>query len=310
MKRRALLGSLFSLGAGSLAGCLFTRRSDDPRNRANEMPGGNGTDRPSTTSTRTPDDSLSPISDGFRWAPAGDSPARRFTVGSRSAVTFPDAHRPHHVQILNDGDERREFSLRVTSATASFERTVSLASHRRVAIDLSEPGTYRLAVAADGDEPTRVRIPRESFDCNDSTTRVAVRADGRVEWTTESASASCRPPAVVNRSISVEGRSCGDAASEASVSFADQRVVVQGKLPVAESCGTARIRSVRYDSATDTLALVVAASLSTDQSACTDCGGAVVYRGAVRFERGYPGRVIVRHAVGGERATVATVERS
>jgi len=304
MKRRALLGSLFSLGVGSLAGCLSTRRSDDAGNRANEMSGGNETARPPGTSTT--DGSISSIEGGFRWDPAGDSPARRFSVGERSAVDFPDANRPHHVQILNDSDERRAFSLRVTSPTASFSRSVSLAAHRRVAVELSEPGTYRLAVGVGGNEPTRVRVPGESFDCNASTTRVAVRPDGRVEWTTESASTSCRPPAVVDRSLVVEERSCGDGVSEASVSFADQRVVVRGRLPVAESCGTARIRSVRYDPETDALELFVGASVSTDRSACTDCAGAVVYRGVVGFERGYPGRVVVRHAVGGERTTVAT----
>jgi hypothetical protein len=309
MKRRALLGSLLSLATGASAGCLSERWSGAAENRANEMPDGNETDEPARSSTPSPDDSLSPIGGGFRWEPAGDAPARQFSVGERSVVAFPDANRPHRAEVLNDSEESRAFSLRITSSAGSLARSVSLPPRRRVAVVLAVPATYRLAVAVGEEPPTRVRIPRDSFDCSDSTTRVAVRADGRVEWATDSASGSCRPPAVVDRSLTVEGRTCGDDTSDASVSFSDQRVVVRGTIPVAGPCGTARLRTVRYDRPTGTLAVVVTDALATEQSACADCADAVAYHAAVGFERGYPDRVVVGHAVGGERTTVATTGR-
>ncbi|MFB6155837.1 MAG: hypothetical protein ABEJ22_08070 [Haloferacaceae archaeon] len=406
MRRRALLRSLAALSPLS-AGCLAAPdRSGSAGTTAD--PDRNRTRTTATPETRSP---TPPVSDGFAWDAAGEDPFDRFAVGDRDTVAFPEANLSHTVQVLNDDEERRTLRLRVSAAGDDrLARAVTVPEHRRVVVVLAVPRSYRVTAAAKGTDGATIRVPREAFDCRDSTTRVAVRGDGRVEWSTSTVRGRCRPPAVVSRSFTDAAPFCTDDTDDARVSFESQYVAVTGRFHVDDPCHVPWLHSATYDPDADILRVVVSRTVRqsatsqstttqtaatrtvqsssaspaeatqtaestrttktatetpqgtetaqtpqgtettrsvttrqpdteteratetagttptsttetattsseqtelTDQRAtsdCADCAGAVPYRAEIRFDRGYPARVVVVHERGRDSTAVAHVQ--
>ncbi|WP_276281001.1 hypothetical protein [Halorussus caseinilyticus] len=298
MHRRELLGAV-GLGATGIAGVVGTRAT--------------GAQETTTTGTTT-------AGDGFTGIESeSDRPFTTISVGTRAGVSTPESHRPHRVRVWNDSDESRTVGLRlVRDESAVLDRSVEFPADGYLTLRLLEPARYALELRpggevgetattgdAGGAGSGTVEISRARFDCNDSRTDVRVAADGAVQTATTTTNAAC-PPELTDRTFTAFRGSCGSA-DDASVSFAEESVAVDGSIQVPNPCYGARLAEVSVPSA-DTLRVAVAATEPT-AGVCVQCVGTVEYRTTLAFRDRVPETVEVVHRRGDASETVATVTR-
>jgi hypothetical protein len=278
MERRALLRRVAGLTvAGGLAGCLSTPGpgAGDPKD----------TSDPTTGPGTTPD---------------GRGPViEELTVGSRDDVAFPDNHLAHELDVVNDADEEREVSLRLTTSEgeAMVEETWSMSAGARVHMRLLQPQEYTLAVTLAEGEVGTVLISAGLFDCNDSRTTVDVKADGTLDDTTISTELACPPTEVTETELSVIESGCADEeAGSATVSSGDEKIDVDGTIRVPNPCYGADLDSAIYgEPPGDTLTVRVAQAEPDGDQACVECVGAVSYEATISLANDYPGTVVIEH---------------
>ena len=100
-------------------------------------------------------------------------------------------------------------------------------------------------------------------------------------------------------------------ATEASVSFGETAVTIDGTTVGADACYVAKLDSVVHDEMENELAVVVASVREADEdTACAQCITAIDYTMTTRFSGGLPDRVVVSHKRGAEVTEVAAVTRS
>lgn len=294
MNRRKLLAAV-GAGATGMAGFFGE--------------GATGTGQETTTTQTT----TATAGEGFTGIDSSaERPFATISVGSRAGVENPDNNLPHAVRVWNDSDESRTIGVRLVRGDAAtdgepvVDRRVEFPADGYLAIRLLEPASYRLSVQpGGGGEAETIEIPRSQFDCNDSTTEVAVTADGQVKSETVTTEAEC-PPEVTDRTFTAIGGSCG-AASEASVSFADESVRISGKIRTPNPCYGAELAGVSVPSP-DTLRVVVATTEPT-AAVCAQCVASVRYEADLGFRDSIPQTVEVVHERGDQTETIATVTR-
>ncbi|MFB6150970.1 MAG: hypothetical protein ABEJ40_04105 [Haloarculaceae archaeon] len=113
--------------------------------------------------------------------------------------------------------------------------------------------------------------------------------------------------ALTDRSLDVTGTGCGSQVDDATVSFGDGGVAVEGTVWGNDLAYTARLASATYDSGV--LAVTVASERPDDAGAAGQCITEIEYDARFSFDGGLPSRVVVRHRHGEETTTVATAER-
>jgi len=115
---------------------------------------------------------------------------------------------------------------------------------------------------------------------------------------------------VTDTRFTVTGRASGTQVSDATVTFGDGTVVVEGTIWGANGCKTAELAGVSYDGDADELTIAVA---TTDREGAGDgCTQAIVeidYRAVVTVDGGLPGSVTVTHDHGDGPTTAATATR-
>ncbi|WP_135828489.1 hypothetical protein [Halorussus halobius] len=308
-------------GLACLGGCLGDATLDSPSATARTTRETAETPRETGEATReggettetagtTTDDSSTTRDDGeeFHGVDSSDAePFRTLSVGSREAVTFPESNRPCSVWVWNDADEDRDLRVRVNrDARERLDRTVEFDADAYLAVELNEPGDYRVAVGLGDDRPTTFRVRPARFDCNRSTTHVRVAPDGQVETAAFSTLMGCPAPSVAERDLSVGEAECGTDHS-ASVEFDGEQVRVEGAVRTPEPGYDLELADASYDREADELRVEVRAS--EDDLWGVQCIGEVPYEATVEFENALPGEVVVVHEVGDESEDVARTSR-
>lgn len=317
MKRRTILANVAGVAAAGAAGCL-----------ASGSPGGGGDDDGTTTSdddpgttpddpTTTPgDDPTTTPGDGppdpADWNPSSRSPVETATLGSREGVPFPDNNRPHSVWVWNAARQDRTITLSVRAGgTTVDEREYEVPADGWVSVTLDEPATYDLVLAVDGERAGSVAVDQGNFDCNDSTTKVAVGPDGSVDSVVESTMVACAGPAVNGQSFARGGSDCGSR-DDAEVEFRDEAVHVTGAVRTPDPCSDLALSSAVLESGERSGNERLAVTVTTDGSVedvCVDCVGTVAYEASVEFRNDYPANVRVVHESMGDSRTVREVTR-
>ncbi len=165
MRRRALL----ALTAGLVGGCLSAARTDTPVGAA------------------TPEE----------LPPTGDEAALEFDAGDpfeRRTVGDPGGGEDHRIVVWNDDADRRPIRVSLR-AVGSADPTVSVVptfpAYGSFRIVVFRPADYVLEVGAAERPDRELGVRREFVDCDDSTTRVAVRPDGSVRARVASTAPPC-----------------------------------------------------------------------------------------------------------------------
>ncbi|WP_424001035.1 hypothetical protein ACOZ4I_15270 [Haloarcula salina] len=115
-------------------------------------------------------------------------------------------------------------------------------------------------------------------------------------------------PTVTDTQFTVTGRASGTQVSDATISFEDERIVVEGTIWGANGCKTAELVDAAYDGDADELTVAVA--VTDREGAGGGCTQAIVeidYRAVVTVDGGLPGSVTVTHDHGDGPSAVATV---
>ena len=191
MQRRQVL-ALLATTAGGFAGCFGNGTADaDPdsdRTTATPPPS------PSSTPSPTPPVSTGDLAGSFD--PSGT--AAYVPVGSREGVE--DAFGPHDVRIWNAGGDQRTVRVRVRdtlAGTPAHEAAHTIPADEALQVDLREPSRYVVELWGPTIVTTTLRVPCRLFDCNESSTLVAVRSTGDVDSSVLSTMAGCsggQPP--------------------------------------------------------------------------------------------------------------------
>jgi len=138
-----------------------------------------------------------------------------------------------------------------------------------------------------------------------STTTSRTRTTGS---TTRSQTPSSRN-AIVDRTIAIRDRTCGNPVDEGTVTFAERRVVVAGTITGNDSCTTAVFDEATYDATDDRLRIVVATERAREESTmCAQCLTEIDYEVRVEFAGRGPKAVVLVHrgASGDSQVTTAT----
>lgn len=306
MNRRELLAAV-GVGATGMVGLLGN--------------GATGAEQDATTTETT--NQTTTAGEGFTGIDSSaERPFATISVGSREAVQNPENNQPHVVRVWNDSDEARTIGLRLVRGagreSALVDRQVEFPADGYLTLRLLEPANYALTIQPGGDGTTAtstatatasagetIEIPRSQFDCNDSTTEVAVTADAQVKHTTVTTEIGC-PPEVTDRTFTSLAGSCGSA-SEASVSFAEDSVEVSGSVRAPNPCYGAQLADVSVSS-DDTLRVTVTTTEPT-AGVCAQCVASIEYEADLTFRDRVPETVEVVHRTMGGTETVATVTR-
>ncbi|MFB6268126.1 MAG: hypothetical protein ABEI31_10735 [Halodesulfurarchaeum sp.] len=310
MNRREILASLGSasivLGGGCLGGSgdgTPGRKTDTPTTTSPPRDHGTTTEHPPTTAD-PPD-----------WNPGPQGPFETIPVGSRDGVPFPENNRAHAVKIWNHADEGRTITVTIDEGGAVLlERSLRFPADGLLEIVLNEPGTYTLELGVGGSTVDSVSLDRSRFDCNASSTQVIVTESGSVHARTITTLLACPGPTVASRSFSRGSGTCG-MMDEATVTFADETVTVDGQIRTPNPCYDLRLARAELVGAEavsnggDTVLVVTVATAGQRDDVCTSCVGSVPYEVDIGFERAYPSHVrVVHRSPEGER-TVTTVKR-
>lgn len=277
MKRRGLLRSVgVAATLGAIAGCTSA-------------------DGPGGSSTKTPREDQGTTTPGADEGPV----VATQRIGSRGAVAFPDATRPHGLFVRNMATTTREVRLHLTDETETvrLSETYTLPADGRVEMRLLEPSSYTLSVGLDGESLGTVTIPDRLFDCNESRTTVDVGPDGSLDSTTASTLVACpEEPSVVATSTKVTGSDCASGDEAAANVSADQgAVTITGTLLAPTPCHEVRVVGTSYEDDADRLVVRLGASEPEDSSVCVACVGAIGYEATLELARTYPGSVEVVH---------------
>ncbi|UPV75145.1 hypothetical protein M0R89_03525 [Halorussus limi] len=98
----------------------------------------------------------------------------------------------HQVWVWNATERSREVTVGIAGGADAepwFSKRYALDAGANLAIDLRESGDYAITVGL-GDREKIVEVPESRFDCNESATDVAIRAD-RIESASISTSEGC-----------------------------------------------------------------------------------------------------------------------
>ena len=114
-------------------------------------------------------------------------------------------------------------------------------------------------------------------------------------------------PTMTDSEFTVTRNESGTETDDATVSFDDTTVTVEGTIWGSNSCQTAELDSADYDDAADELTITVATTEREDAGdVCTQAIVEIDYRATISFERGLPGSVVVTHARDDDSTQVTT----
>lgn len=307
MNRRTLLASLAMVSAGCLSdpggapGTDESTTNDDSEATTDDRT--TTTDDDPTTSDDDPGDEYEPD-----WALAED-PAVSIDVGSRDAVEFPGDNQPWSFAIWNDTGGVATVQLEVsTDADTAVDRQIDVDERDWIDLSLLEPADYRVEVAVGGDERWAERYSPSSFTCNSKRTTVALGPGDAVETRTLQTMLACNPASVGETSFQAAEGDCNDGTGhEATVSFGDEAVHVDGTVMTPTPCFDLSLHEAAVTEADGTLTVVVEAA--RQDGVCVECIGAVDYGATLEMTADYPDTVVVEHLVDGERTVVTRDDR-
>lgn len=153
-------------------------------------------------------------------------------------------------------------------------------------------------------------------EINKSETEETPTGDPTADATTHSAETETETetvPRIIGREFLIRDESTASPVDKASVVFetSSSRVVVTGAIRGKNGCQTAVLESATYESATDSLRVIVATERDTPKDVgCIQAITEIKYRTRIRFERGVPGTVIVIHHNTSGKTEIETAERT
>ncbi|MFA9416924.1 hypothetical protein [Natrinema sp. HArc-T2] len=238
------------------------------------------------------------------------------TVGDPDAVPFPSAQPPHELELRTERDTERTAAveIRADGTETLLERDVAVPAGETITFLLVEPRSYTVSITTSASDDssesrTAISIDRQPFDCTRSRTTVTLRETG-TETESTSRSTSCPEPRIAETSLEIGAQDCTDRTDgNATVAFADEAVVVTGRITTPTPCYEPSLADTVYEDGRDVLTVVVDSGEQTDD-ACASCLGVVEYEAAIDLEGRYPDRVEVRHETRGESRQVATATYS
>ena len=274
MDRRSLL---MTLALGSIAGCVGSRQSE------------------ADTDTDTDADAAADETDhSASTAPLAGQPHTELSVGDRSGVQFPDTHQPIAYRFVNNGEARPIRVVATTGGTASIDETIQLPAGEHAIVRFDRPAEYDVQVGVDGGDPVDIRqISADEFSCAQSTGTVIVASDGSVDAEFETATTDCPSARVTDTRFEMGAGECGTT-NTATVSAADGVIGVTGRISAPQPCYQVSLESVRYDSADETLFVIIATNEPAD-GVCVSCLGEIPYEAQIELDNDYPRTVSIQH---------------
>mgnify|MGYP000374459186 CR=1 FL=1 len=116
-------------------------------------------------------------------------------------------------------------------------------------------------------------------------------------------------PTLDDATLEVQRNDCGEQASEASVGFEGDSVVVEGRVWGSDPGWTAVLADADYDRAADELSIVVGLTQRETSGPVVQCIAEIEYRATATFADGLPGTVTVVHETNEGQETVATAQQ-
>ncbi|WP_435345133.1 hypothetical protein [Haloarchaeobius sp. HRN-SO-5] len=321
MRRRALLSSLASIGAVSVTGCIADEASpgaggpnttgrsttgDGASTTDRTTAGGESTDEGTATEDGTATDDEQADGD-TQFDPDDAERHDRVELGLRTSVSFPDNNRPVPVNVWNDADEERSIEVSVSpdggDAISVGDEVFPPNSYLTVVLNV--PMEYTVRLQRQDEVVHELAVDHTDFECNSGFTSLAVHDDWSVDEGGVSTMMACPDPVTSAGSMGVASGGCTDLDEhDATVTYNEGAVEVDGALLTPSPCYAARVAETRYDAETDTFHVAVEASEESGKT-CMSCLGEVSYQASYLFERDLPGHVVVTHLVDDEESVVA-----
>lgn len=278
MDRRSLLTTL---ALGSIPGCVSSQQSPE---RSDTDTAAGVTDHPNSTPSPT------------------GRPHAELSVGDRGDVQFPDTHRPISYRVVNDGEARPIRIVATTGGTTSIDETIQLPADEYATVRFNQPAEYDLQVGIAGHEPVGIRqISADEFNCGRRVGTVTVTSDGDVDSEFETTNTDCPSPRVTDTRFDMGDGECGTA-NTATVSVADGVICVTGRIRAPQPCYQVRLESAHYDSASETLFVIVATD-EPDERICVSCLGEIPYETQIELKNDYPRTVSIQHRLTDDQLT-------
>lgn len=124
--------------------------------------------------------------------------------------------------------------------------------------------------------------------------------------TDDGSTATPGQPVVTDRSFTVTDQRCGGGDNHARISYAEDRVLVEGTIRGSNTCYTAEQTGASYDGTADELTVTIRSYEEASNGVCSMCLVDIDYESRTSFDQGLPDSVVVVH----NGQTVASKERS
>jgi hypothetical protein len=164
-------------------------------------------------------------------------------------------------------------------------------------------GSDEAAPETSDDVVTETRTETAAEQSTEPTTNTTTPAN------TTTATDTPMTPTLDDATLEVQRNDCGEQASEASVGFEGDGVVVEGRVWGSDPGWTAVLADASYDREADELSLVVGLTQRETSGPVVQCIAEIEYRTTAAFADGLPGTVTVVHETNEGQETVATVQR-
>lgn len=116
--------------------------------------------------------------------------ATEVTLGDRTEGV--EGLRPHSIRVWNDTPAERMVGMELRrSAETVLDEEYAVPADASVAVVLKDPAVYTAALRS-GDAEATIDIGEKWFDCNNSSTEVALSADPSFRWQFVTTFAECR----------------------------------------------------------------------------------------------------------------------
>lgn len=186
MDRREVLTALAASSTTLLtAGCTVPGRTSS---------GSGGGHRGTADRTETPANTASPTATkadrSIEFDP--ERVAREVTIGDRTEGV--EGLRPHSIRVWNDSPAERTVAMELLRGTRTepvLDEAYAVAADASVVVVLKDPAAYT-AVLRSGEATATIDVPERWFDCNYSTTEVALSPDDGFRWQFVTTFAECR----------------------------------------------------------------------------------------------------------------------
>jgi len=247
-----------------------------------------------TTPTEQPTTANRTTTDRERWRVRTD-PVASTEVAFDADLAYPDLVENWDISVLNDSNDARTFRTRVDAdGERVLDETTTVPTDRWFQVLLPQKAAYDVAIQAEDGLSWRRHVAREDYMCGGFLTTIEFHPDFVEKVVDEQNAVGCPSPLDGIEWIQTDGECSSDSEHEASVTFADGDIRIDGRFPTGTPCFNVVSWSAPYYFRTDTLFVRLLAD-ETDADGCEPCGAIQPYEYSIPVDAAYPDTVVVEH---------------